>query len=197
MCELIKKLRSYKPTSGYSTIMRKAADEIERLEKSLAEAEKKWREAKARAMEWKKIETAPKDGTVILAWRHYPVAIRYVCGKEWQWEGVQLGTLFPYPFFRDGFFDGDVCLTHWMPLPPAPGGTASKKEKDELEDMVGKRVYVVWTKKHNDWHWFTLLEIEGNKIMFRGEDSPEGYKHAGDKFWINRSEIAAIKLVSD
>ena len=31
MSELTDKLRSYNPTSGYSTVMRKAADEIERL----------------------------------------------------------------------------------------------------------------------------------------------------------------------
>ncbi|MDH3354499.1 MAG: hypothetical protein OEL79_04710 [Chromatiales bacterium] len=31
MCELTDKLRSYHPTSGYSTTMRRAADEIDRL----------------------------------------------------------------------------------------------------------------------------------------------------------------------
>ena len=35
MCKLTEKLRSYNPTSGYSRVMREAADEIDRLRSAL------------------------------------------------------------------------------------------------------------------------------------------------------------------
>jgi hypothetical protein len=38
--ELIKKLRSYNPTSGYSRVMREAADELEQLRAITKEVEK-------------------------------------------------------------------------------------------------------------------------------------------------------------
>jgi hypothetical protein len=55
--------------------------------------------------EWQPIETAPKDGTVILAWRKHatiPMIVRFYYG-EWDSDGVHVSH-----------------LTHWMPLPEPP-----------------------------------------------------------------------------
>ena len=68
--------------------------------------------------EWQPIETAPRDGTVILALRFYPVAIRWTGHHEWQWEAIHLGGAFP--LLRNAYVVNDVHLTHWMPLPEPP-----------------------------------------------------------------------------
>jgi hypothetical protein len=71
-------------------------------------------------MEWQPIESAPKDGSVILAWRFYPIAIRWAEGDLWGWQAMPLGAMFE-PFEENGYLSGDPALTHWMPLPPPPG----------------------------------------------------------------------------
>lgn len=68
--------------------------------------------------EWQPIETAPKDGTVILGWRYYPVAIRWTNDRDYPWEAIQIGGV--SPFLLNGFVDEDQGLTHWMPLPKKP-----------------------------------------------------------------------------
>jgi hypothetical protein len=68
-------------------------------------------------MKWEPIETAPKDGRVILGWRFYPVVIKWTGDKTFPWEAIQLGSM---PFFSNAFCDGDQSLTHWMPLPEPP-----------------------------------------------------------------------------
>lgn len=66
---------------------------------------------------WQPIETAPKDGTEILAFgraeyeRTLYAKGHHVC---W-WEGQQETG---YWSGRDG--DCDYRITHWMPLPPPP-----------------------------------------------------------------------------
>lgn len=65
------------------------------------------------AMEWQPIETAPKDGTVFLAWRKHathPLMVRYEPSYDW---------------FAN--YDGEHVydLTHWMPLPKAPNDASS------------------------------------------------------------------------
>lgn len=66
-------------------------------------------------MEWQSIETAPKDGTQVLArvkMDSYPAETRIIC-------------YYPSKYFwscEAGPFEGedDYEPTHWMPLPPAP-----------------------------------------------------------------------------
>lgn len=71
-------------------------------------------------MIWKPIETAPKNGTVILGWRFYPVAIRWSGDVDWPWEAVELEPNSFRSFFINGFKEDDCMLTHWMPLPECP-----------------------------------------------------------------------------
>lgn len=59
--------------------------------------------------EWQPIETAPKDGTIILLWyKAIGHEMAFWNGKSWD----------------DGdFYDNlgsDADFTHWMPLPKAP-----------------------------------------------------------------------------
>ena len=65
---------------------------------------------------WQPIETAPHDGTVILGWRFYPVAIRWTNNAEYPWEAVQIGSKV-IPFMANAYAVDDKNLSHWMPLP--------------------------------------------------------------------------------
>jgi len=115
---------------------REMADEIEELAaasigdglnyvgKHMLKAAAALREAaeqaeRVREVGWRPIETAPKDGTPILAWRFYPVAVRWdASAPTYKWDAVHLGG--SLPFHDNGFEDGDCNLTHWMPLPTPP-----------------------------------------------------------------------------
>ena len=68
--------------------------------------------------EWQLISTAPRDGTLILLWGHSPrVPDEECCVGAWSTRGKQW-----YSPLADG---GLVDITHWMPLPPVPRGTAT------------------------------------------------------------------------
>lgn len=71
-------------------------------------------------MKWNPIETAPRDGSVVLAWRFYPVAIKWTGDSVYPWEAVTLSSHPSMSLSGDGFVEGDISLTHWMPLPPPP-----------------------------------------------------------------------------
>lgn len=63
--------------------------------------------------DWQPIETAPRDGTYILAWfsihEHQVVAFyTYTQLGKGRWET------------KDGWSDFDSEPTHWMPLPEPP-----------------------------------------------------------------------------
>ncbi len=65
-------------------------------------------EQEARAVAWQPIETAPRDGTEVLAWceESETMHVAYYCPTERLWfntEGV------------------NHFMSHWMPLPPVPG----------------------------------------------------------------------------
>lgn len=85
--------------------------------------------------EWQPIETAPKDGTEILAWRADcgVLLVRYMCMEDFlterELEGHDEETTFQDDWWCADFvtgcrLEGSVVPTHWMPLPtpPAPGG---------------------------------------------------------------------------
>lgn len=73
-------------------------------------------------MEWQPIETAPKDGTVVMLWV-----------KNWRKTiPVMIGWYGKITFENPAGWVGEHCKvnhidqpTHWMPLPPPP----NSKEK--------------------------------------------------------------------
>ena len=71
---------------------------------------------------WQSIETAPKDGSYLLLWEQYSDApfVGYWSGGSWSvshehvdaeggWDGANVVDALSMP------------ITHWMPLPAAPG----------------------------------------------------------------------------
>ncbi len=81
------------------------------------------------AAQWRPIETAPKDGSVILVW-HVHQANKYACFDsnikkarwiddlgEWQVDGIG-GNVPPK-------------ISHWMPLPPAPHAITEQEQRDD------------------------------------------------------------------
>lgn len=94
-------------------------------------------------MDWQPIETAPKDGTIIVLWcpkgidRLYasPVAAKHVCigyygdsgalyQNEGWWSVESREEIWGYGSELTGPMSETECLsaepTHWLPLPPAP-----------------------------------------------------------------------------
>jgi len=80
---------------------------------------------------WQPIETAPKDGTEILAYREDcgVLLIRYGCLVDFETEQDQKkyseDDLFQRDWFMADFIMGwrlecDLVPTHWMPLPEPP-----------------------------------------------------------------------------
>ena len=78
--------------------------------------------AKDQQAMWRHIETAPKDGSYLLLWEQYSDApfVGYWSGGSWSvshehvdaeggWDGANVVDALSMP------------ITHWMPLPAAPG----------------------------------------------------------------------------
>jgi len=70
------------------------------------------------AMQWRPIQTAPKDGTPILLLVQFPgerpdtfVAAWDANSPKWPWRPT-----------CDGSAYSEEYATHWMPLPPPPAG---------------------------------------------------------------------------
>ena len=70
--------------------------------------------------EWQPIETAPKDGTLVLVVGRNGLAVQ----ASWEWDGDDPTD------WDDGSWDywvnipgyGMHVFTHWMPLPEPPNG---------------------------------------------------------------------------
>lgn len=86
-------------------------------------------------MKWKPIETAPKDGTWIMAWRGTALLGEWSPLVIAQWsecEGIWVWPDEPYDVWsaagreaanermEDGGMFEDDKFTHWMPLPAPP-----------------------------------------------------------------------------
>lgn len=84
--------------------------------------------------EWQLIDTAPMDGTEILAWRSDAgiMLVRYTCCADFvterEAEELDEETLFANDWFYADFvsgdrLEGDLVPTHWMSLPQPPEST--------------------------------------------------------------------------
>lgn len=67
-------------------------------------------------MEWQPIETAPKDGTDIIA--YFPDAYEKIDIVRWE-QNQYHGDSWAYARCVDGLQTSENA-THWMPLPPPP-----------------------------------------------------------------------------
>ena len=83
--------------------------------------------------EWQPIDTAPKDGTEILAWRHDCgiLLVKWSCAAEWlteidieeqEWtsDAAEAEDWFVADFYVGSRLEGSEVPTHWMPLPAEP-----------------------------------------------------------------------------
>lgn len=106
-------------------------------------------------MTWQPIDTAPRDGTAILAGSVNHDAREVVCWQDGQPSGsmiddqpeegwVNAGAV------KDRFYANPRWFTHWMPLPPAPcaltadftqvlpGGKLDDATYEKIEDALDR-----------------------------------------------------------
>lgn len=82
--------------------------------------------------EWKKIDTAPKDGTQVLLWADmwemtWGVQMGYFCDAKQRWETSE-GAVDANDddfdpddeVFDESCIDMNLGPTHWMPVPAPP-----------------------------------------------------------------------------
>lgn len=78
--------------------------------------------------EWQPIETAPKDGTLLLLWEQYEsepfIGSWYAFRSEWEASRTHYDTD-GNAYVIDRVYSPGV--THWMPLPAAPAATTGKE----------------------------------------------------------------------
>lgn len=68
---------------------------------------------------WQPISTAPRDGTLFLAWDDL---VRQMAVCIWVEECQRVEPFQGTMFFTDQFGHNSDNITHWMALPEAPGG---------------------------------------------------------------------------
>ncbi len=77
-------------------------------------------------MEWQPIETAPKDGTLVLLWQKnsFPGPGSAIIGSfrtdQNDEDGEPLWLENDYDDWSTGYASTPSHPTHWMPLPPPP-----------------------------------------------------------------------------
>jgi len=60
-----------------------------------------------------------------------------------------------------------------------------------MRDLIGKPVRIEWRRPEDDWPTFTVLAYDPPMLHLQGRDDGE-WKHEGDTFWVNVSEIVSI-----
>lgn len=84
--------------------------------------------SQAQQSQWMPIETAPRDGTVIIVWDGYTGFGSTVGAAYWSKEVLYREDLCildepaGWRWSSDNSKNGMARATHWMPLPPAPEG---------------------------------------------------------------------------
>lgn len=69
---------------------------------------------------WRPIETAPKDGTVVLVWRPRESDDHVAHAAVDHWRSYEIGGGGSGSWYRSRRYQQP---THWMPLPATPGGS--------------------------------------------------------------------------
>ncbi|WP_057066324.1 hypothetical protein [Bordetella bronchiseptica] len=104
---------------------------------------------------WMPIESAPKDGTEILAWRHdcgqfiasYTSADAFPMTQD-ELDAMDEETLFAKDWFTQWpdatRLDGSEAPTHWQPLPAAPGSPAAVAPGDAQDE---RQAFEAWAEK--------------------------------------------------
>ena len=67
--------------------------------------------------EWQKIETAPRDGTMVDLWAEWPRGGARLCNALWDASRPYPGWITDHRSY--GVYD-ERQFTHWMPLPDQP-----------------------------------------------------------------------------
>ena len=78
--------------------------------------------------------------------------------------------------------------------------TMTPAEAKNLRSMKGKFVQIKWRNPDHDWPYYRLLAVDAkaSTIKVRGMDYPAqfgGYKHDGDEFHADWSEVNEIEPV--
>ena len=81
--------------------------------KSFKQAARDWNR---RASPWQVIETAPRDGTLILAVKSGRQNHAVVSWKSW----ANVNPEHPWSDMHAGVYYKETAFTHWMPLPEQP-----------------------------------------------------------------------------
>lgn len=75
-------------------------------------------------VEWRPIETAPRDGTRVLLFsvpNEVPSLRPHIADGYWK---ASTGLMAPGLWMLGQSVGPSFCPTHWLPLPPAPGAEA-------------------------------------------------------------------------
>ena len=108
-------LSAWLPTSEQTHATYTAAEKASFVLRTLADQGERDAKDAARQSEWQPIETAPKDGTPIIAYR--PTKPPHVEGMYWAGPGGEGGAWY---WHYDGDGPTSTPPTHWMPLPTPP-----------------------------------------------------------------------------
>lgn len=85
--------------------------------------------------DWQPIETAPKDGSVVLGWHplwKFPQAVCWQRPSPLFDDGSHFGEFDAWVFADWLLHDhaGSIDLTHWMPLPTPPEAALPDRQRD-------------------------------------------------------------------
>jgi hypothetical protein len=82
--------------------------------------------------EWQLIETAPKDGTLIILFPNWRIAWWESGDEQWMYDAVSVEFDNGRPVINENSRKGFYCRyakdpTHWMPLPEPPDNCQNRQ----------------------------------------------------------------------
>ena len=84
--------------------------------------------------EWQPIETAPKDGTAVLAACPQAANIFIAAWRTWRSDALRGDVTGWWSNGAKNAYQPDQLIiqpTHWQPLPPLPDGTATVSPRED------------------------------------------------------------------